>query len=90
MMADQLCKLFGVSKSGSAAKSKRIIEMLRIEPMDPKWSLPSQLPDHPTAWLVEFDGAIVDARWLPEPFQQIAFKKGLIPYVPTTASNPRK
>jgi len=91
MMAEQLCHVFGVSKSGAAAKSKRVMEMLKIGPVDPKWSLPSRLADHPTAWLVELDGIIVDARWLPEPLQQNAFKKGLIPYVPkATAIATRK
>ena len=49
--------------------------------MDPNWTLPSRLNDNPMAWMVEFDGMVVDARALPLKLQEIAYEKGLIPYI---------
>jgi hypothetical protein len=33
------------------------------------------------AWMIELDGLVVDARCLPLAIQEIAFQKGIIPYV---------
>jgi len=78
--AEQLCSVFRISKSSAAAKAKRIADLLRIGVIDPRWTLPSRLPDHPTAWLIELNGFIVDARGLPK--EEVAYRKGLIPYLP--------
>ena len=32
--------------------------------------------------MIEVDGMTVDAHWLPREIQELAFEKGLIPYVP--------
>ncbi|MHB0971646.1 MAG: DUF6398 domain-containing protein [Thermoanaerobaculia bacterium] len=82
LSAEQLCSIFRVSASTGAAKAKRIEQLLRIRVMDPKWSLPSRLADNPIAWLIEFNGVVLDARALPKELQEIAYRKGLIPYVP--------
>ena len=34
------------------------------------------------AWMIEINGFIVDARNLKREFQEEAFRKGLIPYIP--------
>jgi uncharacterized protein DUF6398 len=80
--ADQLCSVFRVSKSSAAAKAKRIADLLRMAFLDPQWTLPSRLADHPTAWLIEVNGFIVDARELPPELQELAYRKGLIPFLP--------
>ena len=49
---------------------------------DPDWCLPSMVETNPLVWMIEVDGFTVDARWLPRELQEIAFEKGLIPYVP--------
>jgi hypothetical protein len=36
--------------------------LLRITPFSPDWTLPSQLDDSPTVWMVEVDGFIRDVR----------------------------
>ena len=82
LSAEQLCSIFRVSKSTGAAKAKRIEQLLRIRVMDPRWSLRSRLADNPMAWLIEFNGVILDARALPKEIQEILYRKGLIPYVP--------
>jgi len=30
--------------------------------LDPRWSLPSFVPDNPLVWLIEVDGFLLDAR----------------------------
>ena len=34
------------------------------------------------AWMIMVNGLIVDARYLPREIQEVACRKGLIPYVP--------
>ena len=80
--ADQLCNAFGVAKSTGYQKSKQIRDMFRMSQFDPDWCLPSMVETNPLVWMIEVDGFTVDARWLPRELQEIAFEKGLIPYVP--------
>jgi hypothetical protein len=82
MRAEQLCGLFGVSKSTGAAKACAIRDLFQMIPFDPRWCLPSKLADNPLAWLIEVDGLIVDARHAPRAIQEEAFRLGLIPYIP--------
>jgi hypothetical protein len=84
MRADELAAKFGVGKSTGANKSKEICDLLKIGVMDPDWTLPSRLEHNTMAWMVMVNGFIVDARSLPQPMQEEAFRKGLIPYVPGT------
>jgi hypothetical protein len=82
MSARDLCKMFGVSTSTGSAKAREVSKMLRTYPMDPHWSIPSKLDDNPIAWMINVNGFVVDARTLPRSVQEIAFQKGLIPYLP--------
>jgi len=56
--------------------------MLKIGLMDPLWTLPSRMERNTLAWQVMLNGFIVDARRLPRPLQEEAYRKGLIPYLP--------
>jgi hypothetical protein len=40
------------------------------------------MDDNIVAWMIMVNGLIVDARRLPLEIQEIAYEKGLIPYVP--------
>ena len=82
MRADELCAAFGVSKSGGANKAKLIRDMFDMIQFDPRWCLPSQIDQNPMAWLIQVNGLIVDARHMPREVQELAYQKGLIPYVP--------
>lgn len=82
LSAGDLCDAFGVSKSTGAAKSKAVRDALGMFQMDPNWGLPSKLADNPMAWLIEVNGIAVDARALPLELQEIAYAKGMIPYIP--------
>ena len=80
--ADQLCNAFGAAKSTGYQKSKQIRDMFRMSQFDTDWCLPSMVEKNPLVWMIEVDGFTVDASWLPRELQEIAFEKGLIPYVP--------
>ena len=75
-------KAFGVGESTGQGKSMLIRKMLKIKPLDPAWSLRSQMDRNPMAWMIEINGFIVDARHLKREFQEEAFRKGLVPYIP--------
>lgn len=73
---------FGVSESAGAAKSSAIRKMLDIRQLDPNWCLPSRLDDNPLVWMLTVNGFMMDIRHAPREVQEIAFSKGLIPYIP--------
>jgi hypothetical protein len=82
LSAGELAGLFGLSKSTAGAKARLIMGSLKIGQFDWRWCLPSKLADNPLAWLIEFDGFIVDARHASRDVQQEALRRGLIPYLP--------
>ncbi|OGU04161.1 MAG: hypothetical protein A2085_01310 [Gemmatimonadetes bacterium GWC2_71_10] len=82
LLARDLCARFGVSQSAGATRSREIMTLLRIGPLDLRWSLPSTLPDNPLAWMVAMNGAIVDVRMMPREIQEEAYALGLIPLLP--------
>ena len=75
-------KAFGVSSGTGQAKSKAIRDMLKIHVFDPKWTLPSRMADNPMVWLVQVNGMMMDARYMPREIQEEAFARGMIPFVP--------
>ncbi|MCS6910349.1 MAG: DUF6398 domain-containing protein [Anaerolineales bacterium] len=82
MRADELCAVFGVSQSSASAKAKLIRDLFDMFPMDPRWCLPSRIDQNPLVWMLEVNGLIVDVRYMPREVQEIAYRKGLIPYIP--------
>jgi len=80
--AQDLCAAFDVSKGTGYAKSKQVRDMLGVPHFDPNWYLPSKLDDNPMAWHIMVNGFIVDARSMPREVQELAYEKGLIPYIP--------
>lgn len=75
-------KAFGVAESTGQGKSKTIRTMFKIRDFDPAWTLPSRMDDNPLVWMLEVNGFFMDARYAPREVQEIAFEKGLIPYIP--------
>jgi hypothetical protein len=80
--AQDLCAAFDVSKGTGYAKSKQVRDMLDMTQFDTNWYLPSMLDDNPLAWYIMVNGFIVDARSMPREVQELAYEKGLIPYIP--------
>jgi len=73
----------GVSEATGSAKAKAIRDLLKTHPLDPEWTLPSRMDQNPVAWMIQVNDLIVDARHLPRDMQEAAFRKGLIPYIPS-------
>ena len=82
MRADEICAALGVNKSTGSAKAKLIRDMFKMSYFDPTWTLPSRMDDNPMVWMLNVDGFIMDVRSAPREIQEIAFQKGLIPYIP--------
>lgn len=82
-------KAFGVAESTGQGKSMLIRRMFKIRPMDPQWSLRSQMDQNPTAWMIQINGFLVDARILKREIQEDALRKGLIPYIPERPFPPK-
>ena len=43
---------------------------------------PSKFDSNPLIWMLTVNGMMVDVRHLPIEVQEVAYQKGLIPYVP--------
>jgi hypothetical protein len=79
----ELCAAFEVGESTVHAKARVIEETLGTRPLDPQWTLPSLAGRNSLVWIAEVNGLLVDLRDMPREVQEIAFAKGLIPYIPT-------
>jgi hypothetical protein len=82
LSARAVCAAFGVSQSAASARSREIQHLLRIIPLDARWCLPSKLADNPLAWMISVNGVIVDARMMSRDFQEEAYRRGFIPFLP--------
>src|ERR1700730_11597987 len=82
MRSTDIDHYLGTSPSSGAAKLAAIRKMFKIYQLDPKWTLPSRLDDNPMVWMLQVHGFMVDVRHTPREVQEIAFNKGLIPYIP--------
>ncbi len=82
MRSTDIDHYLGISSSAAAAKLAAIRKMLRMYQFDPNWTLPSNLENNPLVWMVEVNGLPVDIRIAPREVQEVAFNKGLIPYIP--------
>lgn len=80
--APDIYAFFGVAPSTGQAKSKKVQELLKIQPFSFQWSLPSRAENNPLIWMLEVNGVIVDIRQMPREAQEIAYERGLIPFVP--------
>ena len=86
LRTDELADLLGVRQSTMANKGQLIMDTLGIGLMEPEYSRSDMLDQNPMVWMLQVDGLIVDARWLPEELQIQAWRRGLIPYVPAHAT----
>jgi hypothetical protein len=82
MATADLCARFGVGQSTAQAKSRVISQALDTRRLNPEWMLPRLVDQNPLAWMAEVNGFLVDLRDMPREVQQIAFDKGMIPYIP--------
>ena len=80
--APDIYSFFGVASSTGQGKSKQIRQWLKIHPFSFQWGLPSKFDSNPLIWMLTVNGMMVDVRHLPIEVQEVAYQKGLIPYVP--------
>ena len=86
MSSKQVAAAFGVSVATMQTKSREIRQGLDIRQFDPEWTLPSLYGKNPYAWMVQTkDGLLLDIRHLPREQQELAFERGMIPYIPADA-----
>jgi hypothetical protein len=52
MTLTSIDQAFGVAASNGNAKAKAIRDLLKIRPLDPNWTLPSQAGKTPAGWLI--------------------------------------
>jgi hypothetical protein len=79
--AIDLAAEFNLSTSTVGNKAKQVRDILKMHRFDHKWCLPSKLNDNGFIWMITFKGFIIDSRTLPREIQEVAYKKGLIPYI---------
>lgn len=77
---------FGVSTSTGAAKATAIRKGLNLSAFDPEWTLPSRVANNPLTWMLRVNGVMMDIRYAPRAAQEVAFRQGLIPYIPADRS----
>jgi hypothetical protein len=80
--SSDIYSFFGVASSTGQGKSKQIRDLLKIRQFSAEWGLPSKMEDNPMIWMLKINGLIVDVRSMPLEIQEIAYKRGLIPYIP--------
>ncbi|CAA9311494.1 MAG: hypothetical protein AVDCRST_MAG11-1526 [uncultured Gemmatimonadaceae bacterium] len=85
LTAPALAAAAGVGQSTVAAAFRTIQDTLDLVRLDPEWTRPSKLLGNPLAWIVLVDGLPVDVREAPREVQEVAFRQGLIPFVPGPA-----
>lgn len=74
---------FGIAESTGQNKSKAIRDVLKMDGFAHEWILPSLLADTPMVWMLQVNGLMMDIRTAPLELQQLAFEKGLIPFLPS-------
>jgi hypothetical protein len=77
-----VCASFGVGQNTASAKARIISDQLHTHRMDPTWMLPSLIERNPLLWMAQVNGVLVDLRDMPREVQEIAYEKGMIPYIP--------
>lgn len=82
MTTAQLCAAFGVGQSTTLAKARVIASRIDVGWASPAWMLRDMIDKNPLVWMAEVNGFVVDLRTMPREVQEIAFERGLIPYIP--------
>jgi hypothetical protein len=82
MRSTDIDHYLGTSPSSGAAKLAAIRKLFKMHQLDPNWTLPGKLDDNPMVWMLQVNGFMVDIRHASREVQEIAFNKGLIPYIP--------
>ena len=80
--ADEIAQWFGLAKSTAGNKSAEVSKLLKLSIWDTEFQRQSQIASNPAVWILNVNGMAADVRKMPREVQEIAFEKGLIPYIP--------
>ena len=89
MRAAEISERFGISNNTVSLKSKDIQRALRLSQLDWRYCLPSRLAENHRAWMLEIGGYVFDVRSAPVEIQKEAFRRGLIPCLPSDLPKPK-
>ena len=82
MTAADIAGWFGLAKSTASSKANEINDLLGLNRWHNEFILPSIAEKNPMTWYLTVNGYFVDIRTMPREAQEVAFNKGLIPYIP--------
>jgi len=82
MTATDIARWFGLAKSTAGSKANEISNLLGLNRWHNEFILPSIAEKNPMTWYLTVNGYFVDIRTMPREAQEVAFNKGLIPYIP--------
>jgi hypothetical protein len=89
MTTEEMARRIGVSLATLQSKSRAIRDALDIHRLDPQFSTREMTDKNPMTWILNVNGLFIDIRTAPREVQEIAFRKGLIPYIPADHRPPR-
>jgi len=87
LTTDELSALTGVPKSTMANKAKLIRDTLKLNHFSFEFLRRELVERNPAAWLILFNGVLVDARMMPPEVQEEARRLGLIPDLPLSGED---
>ena len=82
MPATEIAGWFGLSKSTAGSKSAEITKLLKISHFNSEFLIQDIIDNSPFVWYLEVNGLMMDVRYMPREVQEMAYRKGLIPYIP--------
>lgn len=82
MKQQEFSQAIGVSPATISAKSRVVWDGLELIQFDPDFTVASQLGKNPLIWIVNVNGYPMDIRAAPREVQELAYRQGIIPYVP--------
>ena len=86
LRTDEIASGFGVAKGTASAKGTAVTKALDLMQLDPRFCIGSLVDNNPLIWILSVNGFMVDVRNMPREVQEIAFEKGMIPYIPADRS----
>lgn len=90
MTTDEMARRIGASPATLHNKSKAIRDALDVERLDPRFSTRRMIEGNPMTWILSVNGLLVDIRHAPREAQEVAYRQGLIPYIPADGPPPGK
>jgi hypothetical protein len=82
MTSRELASAFGLAASTVGSKATDLRKMFDMSYGNGEWLIKEYIRDNPAVWMLSINGFIQDVRSMPAEVQQLAYARGLIPWVP--------